>query len=262
MQLENKVALITGINNDIGYVTAIAMAEAGAKVAIADSDVDRGKAAVARIKRDGGEAFFYEVDITLDRYVIALVNQIVRRYGSLDVAFNNACLEGDYYPIVQQPEPFVARSIDFNFNGTWICIKHEIQQMIEQNGGAIVNNISKYKTDGTLGCAIHKANKAAIESLTQTAAVEYGRYNIRINAVSPGIMQQATTIAPRVDENGEDIDIAGMQAKVPSSDIVPMGRVCQLKEVAKAVIWLCSEESSFITGQTVHVDGGVKALTA
>ena len=262
MQLENKVALITGINNDVGYTTAIAMAKAGAKVAIADRDVERGEAVAARIKQNGGEAFFYEVDITLDRYAIELVNKIVNRYGSIDVAFNNACMESDYYPIAQQPESLVARLIDFNFNGTWICIKHEIQQMLKQKHGAIVNNVGKYKTDGSLGCAIHRANKAAIEAITQTAAVEYGRYNIRVNAISPGIVERSTMLAPRVNEDGEEIDIDGMQGKMSSSEIIPMARTCKFQEVAQTVIWLCSDDASFITGHTVPIDGGLKALTA
>lgn len=261
MQLENKVALITGINNDVGYTTALAMAKAGAKMAIADRDVDRGEEVAARIKQNGGEACFYEVDITLDRYAIDLVNQIVDRYGSIDVAFNNACMEGDYYPIAQQPESLVARLIDFNLNGTWICIKHEIQQMLKQKHGAIVNNVGKYKTDGSLGCAIYRANKAAIETITQSAAVEYGRYNIRVNAISPGIMERSTMLAPRVGADGEELELNGMQAKVPSSEIVPMGRPCQFQEVADTVIWLCSDAASFITGHTVSIDGGVKALT-
>lgn len=261
MQLENKVALITGIDNDIGYTTAIAMAKAGAKVAIADRDVDRGEAIAAKIKQDGGEAFFQEVDITLDRYVIESIDVIVDRYGSIDVAFNNACMEGDYYPIAQQPESLVASLIDFNFNGTWICIKHEIRQMLKQNCGAIVNNVGKYKTDGSPGCAIYRANKAAIEAITQTAAVEYGRYNIRVNAISPGILQRFTMLAPRVNRDGEEIDASGMRVKKPSSEIVPMGRVCQFQEVADTVVWLCSDESSFITGHTLPIDGGLKALT-
>lgn len=261
MQLENKVTLITGINNDIGYTTAIAMAEAGAKVAIADLDVERGEEVAARIKQNGGEAFFYEVDITSDRYVISLINKIVDRYGSIDVAFNNACLEGDYYPIAQQSEPLVARLIDFNLNGTWMCIKHQIQQMLKQKCGVIVNNVGKYKTDGSPGSAIYRANKAAIEVITQAAAVEYGRYNIRVNAISPGILERSTILAPRIGEDGEEIDLNGMQTKMPFYKLVPMERVCKFQEVADTVIWLCSDESSFITGHTLLIDGGLKALT-
>lgn len=253
MQLEKKVALITGINNDIGRTTAIAMAKAGATVAIADRDAVRGENVVAKIQEAGGEAFFYEVDITLDHKVIALVDAIVDRYGSLDIAFNNASLEGDYFPIAQQPEGLVARLIDFNFNGTWMCIKHEIRQMIKQNKGAIVNNVSSYKTNGSPGCAIYKANKAAIKAITEMAAVEYACCNVRVNAIAPGIMQKATILAQGISQESY------LHNK---SAIVPMGRGGHFQEVADTVVWLCSDAASFTTGHTVPIDGGLKALTA
>lgn len=253
MQLEKKVALVTGINNDIGRVTAIAMAREGAKVAIADEDAVRGEAIVAKIRQAGGEAFFCETEITLDRKVIALIETVVSRYGSLDIAFNNASLDGDYYPIAQQSEGLVARLIDFNFNGTWMCIKHEIRQMMKQKRGVIVNNVSNYRTDGSPGCAIYRANKAAIKAITETAAVEYARYNVRVNAVAPGIMQKATTLAQGIERNDNSPN---------KSAIVPIGRCGQFQEVADTVVWLCSDRASFITGHTVPIDGGLKALTA
>lgn len=252
MLLEKKVALVTGINNDIGRVTAIAMAKEGAKVAIADEDVVRGEAIVAKIYEAGGEAFFHEIDITLDRKVIALIETVVARYGSLDIAFNNASLNSDYYPIAQQPEELVARLIDFNFNGTWMCIKHEIRQMIEQNRGVIVNNVGNYRIDGSPSCAIYRANKAAIKAITETAAVEYARHNVRVNAIAPGIMQKPTTLAQGI--NNSDLST--------KSAIVPMGRSGQFQEVADTVVWLCSDRASFITGHTIAIDGGLKALTA
>ena len=251
MQLEKKVALVTGINNDLGRTTALAMAKAGAKVAIADEDVVRGEAVVAKIRQMGGEAFFHEMDITLDREVINLIKTIVARYGSLDIAFNNASFEGDYFPIAQQPEGLVAQSIDFNLNGTWMCIKHEIRQMAKQNRGVIVNNVSSYRTDGRPGCAIYRANKAAIAAITETAAVEYARYNVRVNAIAPGILQKATKLAQGIEAN-----------KTPNLGFVPMGRNGQFQEVADSVVWLCSDSASFITGHILPIDGGLKALAA
>ncbi|MEO1341618.1 MAG: SDR family NAD(P)-dependent oxidoreductase [Cyanobacteria bacterium J06635_13] len=141
MHLQNKVALVTGINNDVGRITAIAMAQAGAKVAIADEDEVRGEAIVKLICQSGGEAFFHGTDITIERDVIELVEAVVCRYDSLDIAFNNASFEVDYLPIAQQSEDFVARLIDFNLNGTWTCIKQEIRQMLLQSGGVIINNV-------------------------------------------------------------------------------------------------------------------------
>ena len=251
MLLEKKVALVTGINNDIGRATAIAMAKEGARIAIADEDAVRGEAIVAKIYEAGGEAFFHEIDITLDRKVIALIETIVARYGSLDIAFNNASLDGDYYPIAQQPEELVARLIDFNFNGTWMCIRHEIRQMMKQKRGVIVNNVGNYKTDGSPGCAIYRANKAAIKAITETAAIEYARYNVRVNAIAPGIMQKATALA-------QGIDPSDLPSK---SKIIPMGRSGQFQEIADTVVWLCSDRASFITGHTIPIDGGLKALT-
>ena len=253
MQLEKKVALVTGINNDIGRTTAVAMAKAGAKVAIADEDVVRGEAIAAKICQTGGESFFQETDITLDKEVIDLIKKTADRYGSLDIAFNNASFEGNYFPIAQQPEGLVAQSINLNFNGTWMCIKHEIRQMIKQNGGVIINNVSSYKTDGRPGCAIYRANKAAIKAITESAAVEYAPYNVRVNAISPGILQPATKLA-----QGIKVD----QQKSPNFAFVPMGRKGQFQEVADTVVWLCSDSASLITGHVLPIDGGLKALTA
>lgn len=252
MQLENKVALIVGINNDIGRITAIAMAKEGAKIAIADEDVVRGEAIASKIRDGGGQAFFHEIDITLDRKVIHLIEMIVERYGSLDIAFNNATIESEYFPIAQQPEGLVARLIDFNFNGTWMCVKHEIRQMVKQNKGVIVNNVGSYKTDGSPGCAIHRATKAAVKAMTETAAVEYARHNIRVNGIAPGIMQKATILAQGIDSSSSE----------PSTKSVgiPMGRCGQFQEVADTVIWLCSDRASFITGHILPVDGGLKAI--
>lgn len=253
MQLDNKVALITGINNDIGRTTALAMAKAGAKVAIADEDVVRGEAIVANIRDSGGEAFFYEIDITLDREVIDLIKTVVARYGSLDIAFNNASFEADYYPIAQQPEELVAQLINFNFNGAWMCIKHEIRQMEKQNGGVIINNVGRYKTDGRPGCAIYRANKAAIQAMTETAAVEYARHNVRVNAIAPGILQPPTKLAQGIEE---------YTGSSSNSSVVPMGRSGQFQEIADTVVWLCSDRASFVTGHILPIDGGLKALAA
>ena len=253
MQLDNKVALVTGINNDIGRTTALAIAKAGAKVAIADEDVVRGEAIVAKIRDFGGDAFFYQIDITLDEEVIDLIETVSTRYGSLDIAFNNASFEADYYPIAQQSEELVAQLINFNFNGTWMCIKHEIRQMVEQNGGVIINNVGKYRTDGSPGCAIYQANKAAIEAITKTAAVEYARYNVRVNAIAPGILQPATKLAQGIEANRE---------RVCNPAIIPMGRSGQFQEIADTVVWLCSDRASFVTGHILAIDGGLKALAA
>lgn len=252
MQLKNKVALIVGINNDIGRTTAIAMAKQGAKIAIADRDIVRGEAIATKIRNVGGEAFFCEVNIVLERKVKSAIERVVAEYGSLDIAFNNASVESELFPIARQPESLVAQLIDFNLNGTWMCIKHEIRQMLEQNGGVIVNNVGIYRTDGRLGCAIYKATKTAIRTITETAAVEYARHNIRVNAIAPGILQQPTIFAQGINNNN---------VQPANSFIMPMGRGGQFEEVADTVVWLCSDKASFITGHILPIDGGLKALS-
>ena len=251
MELKNKVALIVGINNDIGRTTAIAMAKAGAKIAIADKDIVRGEAIATKISNGGGEAFFHEIDVALDRKVKSMVERVVAEYGSLDIAFNNASVESELFSIAQQPESLVAQMIDFNFNGTWICVKRQLQQMLKQNGGAIVNNVGIYRTDGRPGCAIYKATKAAIRAITETAAIEYARNNIRVNAIAPGILQQPTIFAQGISNNN---------VQPANSLIVPMGRGGQFEEVADTVVWLCSDRASFVTGHILPIDGGLKAL--
>ena len=253
MQLKDKVALIVGINNDIGRTTAIAMAKAGAKVAIADEDIVRGEAIVSKIRSCGGEACFYELNIVLERRVKQTIARIVAEYGRLDIAFNNASVETELFPIVSQPESLATQLIDFNLNGTLICIKHELQQMLNQNGGAIVNNVSIYRADGRPGCAIYKATKTAIATITKTAAIECARNNIRVNAIAPGILQQPTILAQGIMNN---------KRESKSSFVVPMSRSGQFEEIADTVVWLCSDRASYITGEILSVDGGLKALMA
>ncbi|MEM8674163.1 MAG: SDR family oxidoreductase [Cyanobacteria bacterium P01_G01_bin.67] len=253
MLLEEKVALVVGISNDIGRVTALSMANAGAKVAIADEDSVRGEAIVRKIKQAGGKAFFHETDITLNKQVSVLINRIVEEYGGLDIAFNNVSGEGPYIPLASQPEGLVAELINFNLNGTWMCLKYEIQQMLKQNQGTIINNVSMFKSDGKPGCSIYRSTKAAVKALTESSALEYARNNIRINAISPGILQKATRLAQGLQSEEE----------TPLSSImVPLGRYGEFQEVANAVIWLSSDQSSYITGQVLRIDGGINALIA
>ena len=223
MQLEGKTALVVGISNDVGRVTALSMANAGAKVAIADEDSVRGEAIVRTINQAGGSAFFQETDITLNKQVSELINRIIQEYGCLDIAFNNVNGEGPYIPLANLPE------------------------------GLIINNVSMLKSDGKPGCSIFRSTKAAIKALTESSAVEYARNNIRINAISPGILQKATKLAQGLNDD---------QESSPSSIMVPIGRPGKFQEVANAVIWLSSDQSSYITGQTLRIDGGINALVA
>ncbi|MEO1467212.1 MAG: SDR family oxidoreductase [Cyanobacteria bacterium J06633_1] len=246
--LKKKVALIVGIKDSIGSSTAEMMAEAGARVAIADRNVERGVALVEKITAAGGEAIFLEMDVTLNRCQAASIKRIVEEYGRLDIAFNNVSIDGDSFPLTQQSEVMVAGVIDVNFNGMWLSLKYQIGQMLKNGGGVIVNNVCSLKTDGSPGCSIYRATKSAVLTMSQVAAMEYSRKNIRINTISPGILKQSSS------QVTEDV--------VPCNpEIVPMNRTANPQEIAQAVVWLCSDRASYITGQTLAVDGGLSALS-
>ncbi|MEM6611971.1 MAG: SDR family oxidoreductase [Cyanobacteria bacterium P01_C01_bin.72] len=248
MMLKEKVALIVGIKDSIGSSTAEMMAEAGAKVAIADRNVERGTALVEKITAAGGEAIFLEMDVTLNRSQAASIQRIVEEYGRLDIAFNNVSIDGDSFPLTQQSEIMVAGVIDVNFNGMWLSLKYQIEQMLKNGGGVIVNNVCSLKADGSPGCSIYRATKSAVLTMSQVAAMEYSRKNIRINTISPGMLKQSPS---QVNEDAVACNPA----------IVPMNRTANPQEIAQAVVWLCSDRASYITGQTLAVDGGLSALS-
>lgn len=248
MLLKEKVALVVGIKNSIGSSTAEMMAEAGAKLAIADRNIERGVALAEKIRAAGGEAIFLEMDITLNGSQADSMRRIVAEYGKLDIAFNNVSIDGDSFPLTQQSEVMVAGVIDVNFNGMWLSLKHQIGQMLKNGGGVIVNNVCSLKTDGSPGCSIYRATKSAVLTMSQVAAMEYSRKNIRINTIAPGMLQQSSS---QVSEDSVFCNPA----------IVPMNRTGNPQEIAQAVVWLCSDRASYITGQTLAVDGGLSALT-
>ena len=246
MLLERKVALVTGVTS-IGRATALAMAQAGAKVMIGDDSLPQGEAIAQAIRSNGGQARFLKTDVTLARQTEALVERTIREFGRLDIAFNNVSAQGDRLPLAEQSEGDVANVIDVNLNGIWMCLKYEIGQMLLQGGGAIVNNGSIFEPDGYLGCSTYAATKAAVIAMTKAAALEYARQGIRINAVSTG------SIETEFPGNG-----AGVKLRTYAS-LTPMGRLGKPQEVANAVVWLCSDQASFITGHTLPVDGGLLA---
>ncbi len=247
MLLEGKIALIVGIKDSIGSTTAEIMAQEGAKVVIADRNPNRGKALVNKIMASAGEAMFQEMDVTLNRYQQASMETIVGKYGRLDIAFNNVSVDGDYFPLAQQSETMVAGMIDVNFNGMWLSLKYQIEQMLKNGGGVIVNNICNFKTDGSPGCSIYRATKSAVATMSQIAALEYSRHNIRINTITPGLL----TRSPQDSDN----------VTPPSNPaIAPMNRLGNPQEIAEAIVWLCSDKASYITGHNLPLDGGLSAL--
>lgn len=247
MNLEAKVAVITGGGSGIGRATALAMAKFGALVAIGNRNVERGEEVVQTIRASGGQAIFQKTDVTQAADVAALVERAVKEFGRLDIAFNNAGFDGTQVPLAQQSEEDVSFLLDINIKGVWLCMKYEIEQMLKNGGGAIVNTSSIFGLNGYPGWSIYTATKHAVTGLTKAAALEYAQKSIRVNAVAPGPIK-----TPLLEKgtSGDPDSYAGF---------VPMGRIGQPEEVANAVVWLCSDAASFVTGHTLPVDGGTGA---
>jgi NAD(P)-dependent dehydrogenase (short-subunit alcohol dehydrogenase family) len=244
---EGKVALITGGTSGIGRVTAEAFAREGAKIVVSGRREREGQETVDIIKKAGGEAIFVKTDIAKEQDVRAMVEKTVATYGHLDYAFNNAGIEQLPTPLVEQGEETFDQIIDVNVKGVWLSMKYEIPEMLKNGGGAIVNTSSVAGLIGFPGIPIYIASKHAVLGLTKSVALEYAKLGIRVNAVSPAAIE--TDMVDRFV--GRDGD-----ARQQLSDMHPVGRMGRPEEIADAVIYLCSDKASFITGQSLAVDGG------
>ena len=249
-EFDGKVALVTGGGSGIGRATALAFARDGAQVIIGDRDVQRGEETVSMIRDAGGTATFRETDVLVAAEVEALVDHAIEMYGRVDVAFNNAGIEGDVRPLVEQTEANYDAVMDVNVKGVWLSMKYEIPRMLEQGCGAIVNCSSVAGVIGFPGIGIYAASKHAVIGLTKTAALEHSVKGIRINAVNPGLIntQMADRLAAGIGTSKEEL-----------APLHPIGRIGRAEEVADAVLWLCSAKASFITGHSLIVDGGFTA---
>lgn len=247
---ENKTAIVTGGSGGIGRAGALAFAERGARVVVADVDTSGGKETVEMIQAQGGEAFFIETDVSNAEDVERMVQHTIDTYGHLDVAFNNAGIEGEQAPTAQTTEENWNRVIDINLRGVWLCMKEEIPRMLEQDGGAIVNTASVAGCAGFENLPAYVASKHGVVGLTKAAALEYATEGIRVNAVCPGVIH--TAMVDRVTGGSEE-------ALEQYAEMQPVKRLGQPEEVADAVVWLCSEEASFVTGHAMAVDGGYMA---
>src|ERR1043165_6987900 len=250
-ELEGKVALVTGGGSGIGRATALAFAREGAKVVIGNRNTQRGEETVVMIKKGGGTASFKQPDVIIAAEIEGLVDHAVKTYGGLDLAFNNAGTEGEIKPtMVDHTEANYDAVMDTNVKGVWLSMKYEIPRMLERGGGAIVNCSSVAGLIGFPNLAIYMASKHAVIGLTKVAAIEYSAQGIRINAVNPAVID--TEMVDRLAE--------GLSMK--KDDLVqfhPVGRLGRVEEVAEAVLWLCSDKSSFVTGHSLIVDGGFTA---
>jgi NAD(P)-dependent dehydrogenase (short-subunit alcohol dehydrogenase family) len=244
--LQGKVAIITGGTTGIGRDTAVLFAEAGAKVAIAGRREKEGNETLALVKRAGGDGFFLKTDVAKSADVQALVRATLEKYGRVDCLFNNAGIEGVWAPIVEQREEDFAQVIAINLTGVWLCMKYVVPQMLKQGGGAIVNMSSVAGLMGAAGAAAYVASKHAVIGLTKSAALEYATNNIRVNAVCPAVIE--TPMGERIF-GGERHDMAVAMH--------PVGRFGKPREVAEAVLWMCSDKASFMTGHELVVDGGL-----
>lgn len=244
----DKIVLITGGSTGIGQATALAFAREGAIPVIASRRADEGEKIVVLLQAQGVNAGFFQTDVTVEAEVRRLLEQIITRYGRLDIAFNNAGHEGTRGAVSELSEADWNATMSVNLKGTWLSMKYEIQQMLTQESGVIVNMSANLAYVGLPQMGAYSAAKAGILALTRVAALETIKSGIRINAVSPGPV--ATPMAERLFGSREN------QRQLLSS-VVPIGRAGTPEEIAAAVLWLSSPEASFVVGQDIVLDGGL-----
>lgn len=247
---EGKVALVTGGSCGIGRATALAFARAGARVAVVDMAEAAGLETVQCIENAGGQAVFIQANVTIAAEVEAMVAATVLAFGRIDCAFNNAGIEEEHRRLADCTEDTFDRIMAVNVKGVWLCMKYQLAQMLAQGGGSIVNTASVAGLVGAAKMSAYSGSKHAVLGLTKSAALEYGRKNIRVNAVCPGVIRtamvdRAVLADPRIGPN--------------MAQLHPIGRIGEPEEVAAVVLWLCSDAASFVTGHTHAVDGGLTA---
>jgi NAD(P)-dependent dehydrogenase (short-subunit alcohol dehydrogenase family) len=242
-----KVVLVTGAATGMGETSAVEFAKAGAKVVVADWNEDAGRATVADIIETGGEAKFVKVDVSNSESVKAMVDQTIAWYGRLDCAFNNAGIMEENAKLADVDEAMFDRIVAVNMKGVFLCMKYELPVMVAQGKGAIVNTSSVCAARILPNCAAYTASKFGVVALTRSAAVEYGGSGVRINAILPGAI--ATPMAKAA--------VAADPARLERiKHTRPLGKVAEPIVIAKAAMWLCSDDAEHITGHSLPVDGG------
>jgi len=247
--MSNPVVLITGGLTGIGRAAAVAFAKKGANVVVAGRRDEAGKALADELRGFGSEAEFINADVRKEDDVRALVDRTIERFGRLDVAVNNAGTEGRPGPITDQTAESYAATFDTNVLGTLLSVKHELRVMQAQGSGSIINISSTYGHEGGAGASVYVASKHAVEGMTKSAALEAANSGVRVNAVAPGPIE--TGMLDRFTGTSE--------RKAALLKTVPLGRVGDPADIARAAVFLASEDASFITGQILTVDGGKTA---
>lgn len=249
MELKDKVAIVTGAASGIGAATARLMSACGASVVLADMDPS-GESLASELRSEGGRALFQQTDICNDNECEALVQSALRHHGRLDLAFNNAGIAGTPALTGETPLALWRKVIDTNLTGTFNCMVHEVRAMQAGGGGAIVNTASIKAFTGARGASAYSASKHGVLGLTRSAALEYGKHGIRINAVCPGYIETPMT-------SGEsDLSAKVIQQMLAGAAIRRLGTA---REVAELVLWLLSDRARYVTGADFVVDGGVTA---
>jgi len=248
--MEGKVAMVTGASSGIGRAAALAFADEGARVALADVDIERGEETAANVEDVGVDAIFIRTDVSDRSSVADLVRGTVDRFGRLDFAFNNAGIEGSQAQTADCTIENWNRTIGVNLTGVFLCMREEIPRMLDHGGGVIVNNSSVAGLVGFAGIPAYTASKHGILGLTKTAALEYATQGIRVNAVCPGVID--TEMITRFTHGDAAVTDQLLETE-------PVARLGAPAEIADAVVWLCSERASFVTGHALAVDGGFVA---
>jgi NAD(P)-dependent dehydrogenase (short-subunit alcohol dehydrogenase family) len=248
--ITDSTAIVTGGGSGIGRKAAMRFGEEGANVVVADVDVDGSEETAELVREAGGDATVVETDVSDPDDVEAMVETAVETYGGLDFAFNNAGIEGESEPAGEHPLDNWEQVIDVNLKGVFLGMKYEIPAMLESGGGSIVNTSSIAGVVGFPDLSPYVASKHGVIGLTKTAAIEYSGEGVRVNAISPGVID-----TPMVQRSEEDDPETMEQTKAAT----PIGRLGQPEEIGDAAVWLCSDDASFVTGETLVIDGGYVA---